>query len=92
MAVREDSAPALRDARHAAAFAPPAYTPTESKPRGCSFAYLAGNQTSFFIVLSPLPVSLVRFRQVDGLGAEYELHPDGNSLDFFQGLVRKKLP
>lgn len=23
---------------------------------------------------------------------KYELHPDGNSLDFFKGLVRKKLP
>ena len=29
---------------------------------------------------------------VDGGGERYELHPDGNSLDFFQGLVRKKLP
>jgi biotin--protein ligase len=29
---------------------------------------------------------------VDGRGARYELHPDGNSLDFFKGLVRKKLP
>ena len=28
---------------------------------------------------------------VDGDGAEFELHPDGNSLDFFQGLLRKKL-
>jgi biotin---protein ligase len=26
-----------------------------------------------------------------GLGEKYELHPDGNSLDFFAGLVRKKL-
>eukprot|EP00899_Mesostigma_viride_P002884 jgi/Mesvir1/12597/Mv17926-RA.1 len=25
-------------------------------------------------------------------GRQYELHPDGNSLDFFKGLVRKKLP
>ena len=29
---------------------------------------------------------------VDNKGARYELHPDGNSLDFFKGLVRKKLP
>jgi len=29
---------------------------------------------------------------VDGKGARYELHPDGNSLDFFKGLVRKKVP
>ena len=29
---------------------------------------------------------------VDDIGAEFELHPDGNSLDFFRGLVRKKLP
>ncbi|KAK2077035.1 hypothetical protein QBZ16_005263 [Prototheca wickerhamii] len=29
----------------------------------------------------------------DAGGAQrYELHPDGNSLDFFKGLVRKKLP
>lgn len=28
---------------------------------------------------------------VDELGASYELSPDGNSLDFFKGLVRKKL-
>ena len=28
----------------------------------------------------------------DAGGERYELHPDGNSLDFFQGLVRKKLP
>lgn len=26
-----------------------------------------------------------------GVGEKYELHPDGNSLDFFAGLVRKKL-
>jgi len=29
---------------------------------------------------------------VDERGARFELHPDGNSLDFFQGLLRKKLP
>ena len=29
---------------------------------------------------------------VDAKGGRYELHPDGNSLDFFKGLVRKKLP
>ena len=28
----------------------------------------------------------------DSRGTRYELHPDGNSLDFFKGLVRKKLP
>ena len=28
---------------------------------------------------------------VDAAGARFELHPDGNSFDFFQGLVRKKL-
>ena len=28
----------------------------------------------------------------DAAGERYELHPDGNSLDFFTGLVRKKLP
>lgn len=28
----------------------------------------------------------------DAAGERYELHPDGNSLDFFKGLVRKKLP
>jgi biotin--protein ligase len=28
---------------------------------------------------------------VDAMGQRYELHPDGNSLDFFKGLVRKKL-
>ncbi|EFN52509.1 hypothetical protein CHLNCDRAFT_26827 [Chlorella variabilis] len=28
----------------------------------------------------------------DAGGERYELHPDGNSLDFFRGLVRKKLP
>ena len=28
---------------------------------------------------------------VDGDGAAFELHPDGNSLDWFSGLVRKKL-
>ena len=28
---------------------------------------------------------------VDTAGARYELHPDGNSLDFFKGLVRKKM-
>lgn len=28
----------------------------------------------------------------DGAGQRYELHPDGNSLDFFKGLIRKKLP
>ncbi|GAB4815272.1 hypothetical protein N2152v2_002318 [Parachlorella kessleri] len=27
---------------------------------------------------------------VDGQGERYELHPDGNSFDFFKGLVRKK--
>ena len=26
-----------------------------------------------------------------GTGVSYELHPDGNSLDFFQGLVRRKV-
>jgi biotin---protein ligase len=25
-------------------------------------------------------------------GETFELHPDGNSLDFFKGLIRKKLP
>ena len=29
---------------------------------------------------------------IDASGEKYELHPDGNSLDFFKGLVRKKLP
>ena len=28
---------------------------------------------------------------VDAKGASFELHPDGNSFDFFQGLVKKKL-
>jgi biotin--protein ligase len=28
---------------------------------------------------------------VDAAGERFELHPDGNSLDFFQGLVRRKL-
>jgi biotin--protein ligase len=28
----------------------------------------------------------------DGLGAKYELTPDGNSLDMMQGLIRRKLP
>lgn len=28
---------------------------------------------------------------VDDAGERYELHPDGNSFDFFKGLVRKKL-
>ena len=28
----------------------------------------------------------------DAAGARFELHPDGNSFDFFQGLVKKKLP
>ncbi|KAL4422552.1 hypothetical protein ABPG75_008749 [Micractinium tetrahymenae] len=28
----------------------------------------------------------------DAAGERYELHPDGNSLNFFNGLVRKKLP
>lgn len=28
----------------------------------------------------------------DDAGQMYELHPDGNSFDFFKGLVRKKLP
>ena len=28
----------------------------------------------------------------DSRGTRFELHPDGNSLDFFKGLVRKKLP
>jgi biotin--protein ligase len=28
----------------------------------------------------------------DADGQRFELHPDGNSLDFFAGLVRKKLP
>jgi len=27
----------------------------------------------------------------DEQGVIYELHPDGNSLDFFQGLLRKKI-
>ena len=27
----------------------------------------------------------------DAAGARFELHPDGNSFDFFRGLVRKKL-
>ena len=31
-------------------------------------------------------------RAEDAAGERYELHPDGNSLDFFRGLVRKKLP
>jgi biotin--protein ligase len=30
-------------------------------------------------------------RAEDADGAVYELHPDGNSLDFFRGLVRRKL-
>ncbi|KAK9803441.1 hypothetical protein WJX73_001014 [Symbiochloris irregularis] len=29
---------------------------------------------------------------VDAAGRSFELHPDGNSLDFFKGLVRRKLP
>jgi hypothetical protein len=35
----------------------------------------------------------VRFwlQATDGSGQRYELHPDGNSLDFFKGLVRKKM-
>ena len=28
----------------------------------------------------------------DAAGERYELHPDGNSLDFFRGLVRRKVP
>ena len=28
----------------------------------------------------------------DAAGARFELHPDGNSFDFFQGLDKKKLP
>jgi len=28
---------------------------------------------------------------VDRFGTKYELHPDGNSFDFFKGLVRKKI-
>ena len=31
-------------------------------------------------------------RASDAAGQSYELHPDGNSLDFFQGLIRRKLP
>ena len=31
-------------------------------------------------------------RAVDSVGQTFELHPDGNSLDFFQGLLRRKLP
>lgn len=31
-------------------------------------------------------------RAVDGSGQSFELHPDGNSLDFFKGLLRRKLP
>ena len=31
-------------------------------------------------------------RASDAAGHSYELHPDGNSLDFFQGLIRRKLP
>jgi len=27
----------------------------------------------------------------EGPEGRFELHPDGNSLDFFQGLIRKKL-
>lgn len=33
-----------------------------------------------------------RAQAADAAGERYELHPDGNSLDFFKGLVRKKLP
>ena len=29
--------------------------------------------------------------QVDDRGVQYELHPDGNSLDLLQGLIRKKI-
>ena len=31
-------------------------------------------------------------RAVDSNGQTFELHPDGNSLDFFRGLIRRKLP
>ena len=31
-------------------------------------------------------------RASDAAGHLYELHPDGNSLDFFAGLIRRKLP
>ncbi len=31
-------------------------------------------------------------RASDAAGRLYELHPDGNSLDFFSGLIRRKLP
>ena len=31
-------------------------------------------------------------RAVDSTGQTFELHPDGNSFDFFKGLIRKKLP
>jgi biotin--protein ligase len=31
-------------------------------------------------------------RASDAAGHSYELHPDGNSLDFFKGLIRRKLP
>lgn len=39
----------------------------------------------------PLPLPSL-LQATDGAGERYELHPDGNSLDFFRGLVRKKLP
>jgi biotin---protein ligase len=29
---------------------------------------------------------------MDDEGNEFELHPDGNSLDMMQGLIRRKMP
>lgn len=38
------------------------------------------------------PPPLRHTQATDASGERYELHPDGNSFDFMQGLVRKKLP
>lgn len=42
--------------------------------------------------LAPPRPACCAAQATDEAGERYELHPDGNSLDFFQGLVRKKLP
>ena len=59
---------------------------------GCSTASVAagsGSGSGIITVTGLTPHGFLRAEDADG--AAYELHPDGNSLDFFRGLVRRKL-
>lgn len=54
---------------------------------GSSGAFAAARVPLTIVGLSPHGFLLA----TDPLGQEYELTPDGNSLDMMQGLIKKKL-